>query len=64
MKMKQKVFEVNNDFQWKLTRIIAVNMKLISPVELISPYSAQYGVMTIHNKILISFKLFLEKYNS
>ena len=39
-------------------------MKLISPVKLISPYSAQYGVMKIHNKILISFDFFLEKYNS
>lgn len=47
-----------------LDRIIAVNMTLISPVKLTSPYSAQYGVMTIHNKILISFIIFLEKYYS
>ena len=43
---------------------MAVNMTLISQVKLTSPYSAQYGVMTIHDKILISFIIFLEKYYS
>ena len=36
-------------------------MTLFSPVKLTSPYSAQYGVMTIHNKIFISFIIFFGK---